>query len=74
MLRRWLSMTLGVAGLILLGLAASSYYSSPSGPALAVEEADLNLTNIIPGQETPVVFQLRNDSCRPIRVVGQAEC
>ncbi len=74
MLGRWLSLALLVAGLTLLAVATFSYLSFSGGPAVAAEEPDLTLEEVNSGQDVPFVFRLRNDSWRPVRVVGLAPC
>lgn len=71
---RILSNVFLLAGVGFLALAAYDYFSAPPGPQLEVEQADIEIADLTPGKQVPVVFHLANHSGRPMRVLGQSTC
>jgi hypothetical protein len=74
MLYRFLSTTLSLAGLVLLGLAAYAYFAPSVGPGLMVAESDIEVCDCAAGEETSVVVHLHNSSGQSIRVLGLVTC
>jgi hypothetical protein len=73
-IHRLIPSALLVAGVALFALVAYEYYAPGAGPALAVEQTDIEFSALLPEKETTVVFHLDNRSGRPLRVVGIAGC
>ncbi|MCI0458258.1 MAG: hypothetical protein L0Z62_14940 [Gemmataceae bacterium] len=71
---RIISVALALGGLALLGLATHSYFTAPAGPSFVAVETDLAVGDCIVGQVTEIVIPLKNNSDRPVRVVGWASC
>ncbi len=62
-----------LAAVALLGLAAYEYYAPAPGPALEVEQTDVEVPDLVAAKDTTVVFQLDNRS-GPMRVLGVSGC
>jgi hypothetical protein len=75
MVFRVLSMSLILAGVVLIGVAGYGYFTEPPpGPALVVPQTDIELSDLRTGGETEFTVPVHNNSKHPIKVVGIAWC
>lgn len=61
-------------GACLLAVAAFSYFSPPSGPALEDLQTNVEVPDCTVGEKREVTLRLHNSSGRPLRVLGLALC
>jgi len=67
----WFFCILG-CGLMVLG--GYFYFAPPPRGNLEAAEADLEITDGVPGQKRAVLFRLNNRSSAPIRIFNLAGC
>jgi len=67
----WFFCILG-CGLMVLG--GYFYFAPPPRASVEAAEADLELTDCVPGQTREVVFRLHNRSSGPIRILNVTGC
>ncbi len=74
MLGRFLSYSLMLIGLGLLGLAGWQFFLSLDRPGAALNVAELHVSGLVPAMPTVAAIEIRNDSRHTVRVLGLATC
>jgi hypothetical protein len=71
---RWLAWVLFLAALVFLAVAGYGFFAQPAAQCVVVDDTEIVVADGVGGQETIVRIHVRNDSGRPIRLLGAAEC
>ena len=74
MIFRFLSVGLLMIGLVLVGVAASNYFTVLDNSRVVVPDAERALPECSPDEPIPVFFRIHNPTRFSVRVVGLEEC